>query len=555
MLARSRQEHWIAKLPIVLFIQLQRKCLKLFAEKLPFPMRIDKRIYLDQFMLENRRTGSMRERSTKTSSEDAKSGINSYRNYGKENADLCKALRTSLEFLKSKDNDEMTLVDLVEEEETKIVYDPKDLEVSGNIRAAVEVLEDALEKVTGEVNKIEGSLKESEKSGDAKKCVYDLQAILMHSEEANNERYYAFIFDGEKWRRYEDEEVVEESEESVFYEAVQGHSTSPSALIYLSSSHPPLAKDFSLSLSKLITTPQHRANSYNSPLPHEVKREVFEDNLRLDKEVSDRSACLVCSKALEVYRRRHEKLMRCRKQANYAEWNFVAYLESKMLPCYRYVLLDSIVKELTEGLISLKFVEENDKLHRLLSEVFMKQCTCAPSCLKLSAEETEQLEASEKVFIKHMVSKAVHQHLALKLTSKDWEQGLDTIGACLTNKLYSDKLSKKLFEDLLKMLSLKFVSMVSANVMSKNFAKILVPLKYITRKVAKWIDLKDTHIRHCKQYLEFILKECAMLLPKGIVDEFSKELKLLDSDYPVEFETVPISAVPQFLTPHRNSPP
>eukprot|EP00826_Nyctotherus_ovalis_P052152 TRINITY_DN657_c0_g3_i9.p1 TRINITY_DN657_c0_g3~~TRINITY_DN657_c0_g3_i9.p1 ORF type:complete len:508 (+),score=183.74 TRINITY_DN657_c0_g3_i9:1155-2678(+) len=507
-------------------------------------MRIDKRIYLDQFMLENRRMGSMRERSTKTSLEDAKSGTNSYRNYGKENADLCKALKTSLEFLKSKDNDEMTLVDLVEEEETKIVYDPKDLEVSGNIRAAVEVIEDALEKVTGEVNKIEGNLKDSEKSGDAKKYAYDLQAILMHSEEADNERYYAFIFDGEKWRRYDDEEVVEESEENVFYETTQGHNTSPSALIYLSSSHPPAAKDSALSASKLISGPQHSVDCYNSPLPRAVKREVLEDNLRLDREVSDRSACLVCSKALELYQKRHEKLMRCKKQANYAEWNFVADLEFKRSPYYRYVLLDSIVKELTDGIISLNSIEENDKLHRLLSEVFMKQCTCAPSSLKLSAEEMVQLEASKKAFINNMVSKAVQQHMLIKLMSKDWEQGLDTIGIYLTNKLYSDKFSKKLIEDLLKMLSLRFVSLVSASVMNKSFAKILVPLKYITRKIAKWVDLKDTHMRHCKQYLEFILKECAALIPKKVVDEFNKELKLLDSDSPVEFETVPINAVP-----------
>jgi hypothetical protein len=514
-------------------------------------MKVEKRIYLDQFMLENKRIKELQE---KIADAEPTKITNPYTSYGEGYTDLLKSLKTSLNFLKTnKDNDELMLVDLdeeeEEEEETKIVYDPKDLEVTGNIKAAVEVLEDAVDKVNDQVNKIKESLYYYKQSlvntNETKKYPYDLQAIIMCYQEYDKNQYYVFIRDGTKWRKYKDEEVTEENEESVFCEIMK--EVKPEGLVYVAVNNElsinSKQKDFTLSMSKLMNNANQSINCYDSPLPHEVKRQVFEDNLKLDKEVVNANVTQFSSKVIEIYKKRHEKLMKRKKRVNYSEWNFVADLEFKNSPHYRYTLLDSIIRELSGEVVSLNSLEEDDNLYKALNEAAIKECNFTVGSLRLSKEEEKQIEVHEKAFINSLVCKRVQEQILIKSVAKEWEQALKIIEIYITKKLYCDHASNKLMVDLLKMLSLRFVSLVSNDLMNKNFTQLLTPVKYITRHVANLIDVNDTHVKHCKRYIEFMITKCSTRIPKGIVEEIENELKLLDENNKVEGVTIPINTV------------
>ena len=476
-------------------------------------------------MLENKSLKNLSEDDTKKYAgkiESLKNALKLYRSFGKENADLKKSLSTSLEFLKNYSNDEMTLVDLVDEkEDAKIVYDPNDIEITKNPKFAAETIEEVLEEVTMQVSQIEETLKIYEKKltvkSNLKEYPYDLFSIIINPKETEN--CYVFIYDFEKklWRKYCDEEITEEES----FPTVP--TTDVCALIYLSRNHQKAQtrKTFKLSTSKLIKT---NTDCYTSPLPCNVKREVFDDNLKLDNEIIDKNACLVCSKALDLYQKRFDKLTKNKKLFDYSEWNLTAYIEQKGFQFYKYVLLDSIMKQLHEVTMPLSMIEENSKLWQVLNEVFIKQCNSPPKSLRLSRDEYEQLENIKTEFKNQLICKKVQYEIMINLISENWENGLKEIDIYFTKRLYYDKVSKKIMEDVLKLLSLRFVSIVTQNLMIGNFPKTIVGLKYITHKIVKFLDTEDNHIKHTKKYLNFIFANCGEHLPKEIAGQFKSEL-------------------------------
>ena len=506
-------------------------------------------------MLENSIIKEMGEagiRVCKEKKEMMKKGLQFYKEFGKDKSDLCKSLRTSFEFIKNQDNDEMTLVDLVEED-TKVVYDPKGLGIIGNVKEAADVLENALEQVEGQIGQIEKSLKECteklDKANNLNKHPYILQAILMHSKLSAKSRYYAFIFDfdGKKWRKYEDEEVTEVSEETVFNEATKYKEDKPLLLVYIKHNYHqtinPSHKNFALSVSKLISTENKQGiDCYESSLPYELKRQVFNDNIKLDIELMDKNCTMICNKGFDLYQKRYKLLMKNKRLPNYFHWNLVAYLENNKCQSHRYVLLDSVIKELTEGTMSLEALEENDILYGALNDTFVKQGS-TPPLLKLTSEEVAQVKTQEKELITYSICKKLQQDILLKLLKRNWTEAMNDMAIYLSNGLYSNDFTKRMVEDLIRMLSLMFVSMVSLHLMNNQLNDILTPLKYITGHVMKWINAKDPHIKHCKSYLNFIFEECKKAIPKEIAKEFETELKSLDVHVVSTNATIPLTTV------------
>jgi hypothetical protein len=520
-------------------------------------MKFEKVIYLDQFMLENsvvKEMGDAGIKSCKEKAEMMKNELQFYKEFGKDKADLCKSLRTSFEFIKNQDNDEITFVDLVEEG-TKIVYDPKGLEIAGNVKEAAEVLENALDQVEGQVEQIEKTLKECteklHKANNLNKYPYILKAILMHHKVPTESRYYSFIFDfdGNKWRRYEDEEVIEVSEETVFNEASKYKEDKPLFLIYTKHDfhqtiNPP-PKNFALSASKLITTGNKQGiNCYSSILPYEVKRQVFNDNIKFDTELMDKNCTMICNKSFDLYSKRYKVLMKNKKLPNYSHWNLVAYLENNKCLSHRYVLLDSIIKELTEGTMSLELLEESDTLYEALN-TFAKQYSDPPP-LKLTGEEIAQVKAQEKELIAYTICKKSQQGIIIKLINKNWTEAMNGIEMYLSNGLYSNDFARRTAEDLMKVLSLRFMSMVSFHLMNNQLNDMLIALKYITRDLTGWIDRDDPHMKHCRRYLDLIFKECGGVMSKEVAKEFETELKSFDVRILEKNKIIPLTTVYSF---------
>jgi len=547
---KAEQQYWITKRPTVLFMQIQRltydRALKK-PKKLNNPVSFDKTIYLDRFMIENRslmELGKGGIEKYKEKIKKLKEGIKLYTSYGEEKLDLRKSLKTTLEFLKSQDKDEMTLVDIYEGSD--IVYDPIGIGVNGNPKNTILTLEHSLSQINQQVEIMEKTLAEYEeqvaKYDGMKKYPYDLHAILMHNGGPEGGHYYAFIYDSgkKKWRKYNDEDVTEISEENVFKEAI-GDGKSPASayfLIYASRELDETGKlgkstipDFALSASKLIHAGSREIiNYYSSLLPAALKREVFEDNLRLDVDIMEKKAGWICQKAIEIYPARFNKLMQNKKLKGYPEWNFISYLEDSNYPYYKYVLLNTIISELNDGAITLDILEDYDPIIKTLNEKFLKQVQNAPQELKIPDSEISNIDQKYISYSKLIIDKKMQHYILTKLLAKDWPAGLDGIECYLGANLYSDSANKKIVEDIMRLISLKFMSLVNMALMNKNLPQALCFLRYISQRIAPFLDNDDPHVTHPKRYLTEVFKEIYSYIKPEEIKEIDTELKLFTTN-------------------------
>ena len=541
-MTKAEQQYWITKLPKVLFLQIQRvvfdKTIKK-TKKITNPIKFDKTIYLDRFMLENKtlvELGRGGADKYKEKIKKLKEGLQNYLSFGEEKNDLRKCLKTTIEYIRSQEQDEMALVDVYEN--TDVVYDPRGLGVIKNAESVATMLEQNLQLINQQIETMEKTLAEYEalvaKYEGMTKYRYDLHSILMHSGGPDCGHYYSFIYDAgkHKWRKYNDENITEETEENVFKEAIGDgkHPASAYFLIYVARNKEfqdkAAARDFALSASKLVHEGSREIiNFYTTILPAELKREVCEDNLRLDTDIMEERAGWICSQALELYNKRHQKLMLNKKFKGYQEWNFVAYLEDLKIQHYKYFLLDSIIAELNEGSINLDVLDEYDPIYKSLNGVFMKQCLLPPVSLKLQEAEKNQADSREKTFRKTIIDKKLQQCILTKLIGKDWNSALDGIEYYLSNCMFSDTANKKIVEDILRLVILRLITVTTQHVMNKSTHDAITVLKYISQRCVPYLDPEDPHTIHAKRYLTFVFKESASIFISEENVDSANELK------------------------------
>ncbi len=393
----------------MLFVQLQRVVFDKAtrkAKKLLNPLSFDKTIYLDRFMYENKGAKIDWDEIPKYVKriEQLKEGLQKYLAFGKDKLDLRKALRSSIDFIRTQGKDEATLVD-VYDEGTAVMCDPRGISVIQDEEATAKALEQSLAAVEQQVAMMEKKLADYTaalaRAETMKRYRYDLHTILMHSGGVNSGHYYSFVFDAGKkvWRKYNDEEVAEVQEKDVFREAIGEckHPATAYFLVYVAQEMGlPADRDFALSASRLVRVGSREIiKYYTTLLPAELKREVCEDNLRLDIEIIERMSGSMCSTALERYNENHAIIMEKNKTKGNELRSFAAYLESLQNPLYRYVLLDTIISDLNEGGLNLELLDETDALYKALNETFMKQCPLPPASLRLQPAEKAALIALE----------------------------------------------------------------------------------------------------------------------------------------------------------------
>ncbi len=503
------------------------------------PIEFYRTIYLDRFMYENKGVIDLGQGGLEKYKEriaKLREGLQKYLSFGEEKLDLRRALRSSIEFIRTQVKEEATLVDVYEGAD--VIYDPRGIGVIKDAKETASALKHSLTAVEQQVETMEHTLKEYtaavEKVEAMKKYAYDLHTILMHSGGTDCGHYYAFIYDAgkKKWRKYNDEEVTEVSEDAVFKEAI-GDGKSPATayfLVYVAKGadvqEKSPSRDFALSASKLVHAGSREIiNYYTTLLPLELKREVCEDNMRLDYDIMEKKSGWNCSQALDLYQKRYNKLMQNKKTKGYAEWNFIAYLEEYKYPQYRYCLLDSIISELNEGCIRLDVLEETDQLYQALADTFMKQCPNAPASLRLQDTEQNSVETCEAVFRKLITDRKMQYYIILKLRSSDWVPAFDAIEYFMGNNIFSEPTAKKVMEDIVRLMTLHFMSLVSKNFMFKEWSKAIYALKLITKRCAMFLDTEDPHVLHAKRYLTYVFKECGKLLEPKQLEEAQAELQ------------------------------
>ena len=497
-------------------------------------MHFEKTIYLDRFMAKNRLQANTGDYEIyKQNISKLRDGLQYYTSFGKEKSDLCKALRTTIDFYKTHAEDELTLVDIYDNK--NIVYDPKGIEINGNAENIIKALEDTLNKILQQIditkkaiNDYENKLKKCE---SMHKYPYDLHSIIMHSGTPDFGHYYAYIWDKEKsvWRKYNDENVTEVDEKEVFQEAIGDDKSSTSAYYLLYVARREVEGDsersyFASSASKLLETkPREMMKYYSSLLPFNIKKEVEEDNLKLNMEVIKTNSQWICNEALEMYKNRHNKLMQSKKVEGYNDWNFISNLKSRNSSYYRYILLDSIIKEIT----GLSLEKVSKILHEELNVVF-KKYSYAPTSINLSSEQILQLEVEEKVFRDSVLNKRLQGRILDMVSKNQWEELLNAVEIYLSNEEECE--DKKIVLDLLRILVLRFMSLINAYFMQKDSVGALSALKLISDITSFYISSDDPHMKHFKRYIEYTFGECKHIFEAKEKKEFAEELKLLSSE-------------------------
>eukprot|EP00826_Nyctotherus_ovalis_P036607 TRINITY_DN3264_c0_g1_i21.p1 TRINITY_DN3264_c0_g1~~TRINITY_DN3264_c0_g1_i21.p1 ORF type:complete len:142 (+),score=6.86 TRINITY_DN3264_c0_g1_i21:77-502(+) len=113
------------------------------------------------------------------------------------------------------------------------------------------------------------------------------------------------------------------------------------------------------------------------------------------------------------------------------------------------------------------------------------------------------------------------------LSSSKWNELLNTSEIYISTLYHGELQNKQIVLDLLRILVLRFMSLVNSRFMVKDAVGALSALKYISGRIAFYISNDDPHIRHAKHYLEYTFGECKRIFDSNQAAEFAGELQSL----------------------------
>lgn len=529
-------------MPSVLFLQIQRVVYDKEIndiKKISNPVSFDKVIYVDRFMLENRVMSSKiraEVREYKKKVRILEQALEKFKNYGNDKLNLQNVMKTAVQFFSSQQNEKQ-----VEEYDAIKVFDPNKI---GDLGKGKECMENAIhflqtfeKSIADQINAMEAQLKVYKEmvihSYDLmKKNEYYLHSILIHAGQADSGHYYSFIFDfdQQKWRKYNDIQITEETEENVFQSAIGDPTSAASAygLIYVSkerkmqgNASAPFLRQFSLTDSnieqvKAEVAPEKIMDVYSSLLPPKLKKEVYEDNAKLENEISEFRAGSLVKKVGDTFNSRFETLMQVKDQKpfekTYPLFNFICYLDSQKNPLFKWQLLDVTLKDNLEGQIGLEVLEQDDPIYKKLQSTFMKNCKNKPSGLILSKNEAYNLDVTKGSYIKALTEKTTYEYLVNNLLASKWESSHQAICFYMENKLYSNSDQRKKVLDIIKLLSLRFASLICEMIMKNDMGNCLLFTKLLSQLCIFYIDKDDPHTKHALSLLNYVFTEISELM-------------------------------------------
>jgi hypothetical protein len=469
-----------------------------------------------------------------------KKSLEHYTIFGSEKTDLLKSLKTAKEFLKGHFKDSMAVVDMYDN--ANIVYDPSGVEIQGDISGAINLLEGTIKRVDEQISQLKGKISEYEtllkKYEKQDKYCYDLHAILMHSGDAEGGHYYVFIRDREKdiWRKYNDEMVTEVSEKSVLQEAI-GNSINPTSayfLIYAAQNylkeemkrideHAVNSKSFiSPNLSDIM-------NYYHALIPNKIMLEISKDNLENNLYLINGKSAMICNEIVKEYRRRYGKLISNKTLSQYPYWNLVSWLESKELKYYKYVLLDSIIREMNESTVTLDMLDRNSFFFKMLSKAMGIESNCSLAYLNLDSKESQQIVEEESKFHSCVIDQRIQYYILKLCLAKNWLDALHTLDIYLSNAFYYNESSKESMIDILRFMILRLMSEISLNIMNGKYKEATLVLVEVSKRTVRHVKYSDSHIEHFKRYIKFVIDTCSEAFPKVDLIQFNKELEAMQN--------------------------
>lgn len=540
---RAEQEYWVTKLPSVLFLQLQRVYYdkeKKSITKIIRPVEFEKVIYVDRFMKENQEKSSAiraKVRKFKAKIKELENALEKYKKFGASKLEIENVLDTTTHFLTSQTEAAGAESDLGVK-----LFSPLEIGDMGygqnkikEVTAIITKYSDVVKKQIAEMktqladynNKVAHSYDGMQSYG------YKLHSIIIHSGQADSGHYFAYIYDVEqkKWRKYNDIQVTEVPEDEVMKTSIGEENSSVSAyfLVYVSQVNElrvasPLVRQYSLTESK-GSLAEKKGDYYTSLLPAKLKKEVIEDNGRLDKEVEEYRAGEMVKGLQRLYSDRYEVLQQLKDQkpfeATLRTFNFVCYLEATKNSLVKWQLLNCSLMEMYDN-IGIPLLDKYDPIYLKIKNTLMKVCSNAPKELDLSSYQQNQLEQARTAFEGETTENAIKTYLLNKLLAKDWNEAQRVICHYFANKLHVLETTRKNLADIAKMLSLVLSSKTCESLMQKDIEGAIEWAQKNTQLCIFVVGVSDPHTEYVLMMLKYILAEAKPLFNEESTTKITK---------------------------------
>ncbi|EGR31008.1 ubiquitin carboxyl-terminal hydrolase family protein, putative [Ichthyophthirius multifiliis] len=177
----------------------------------------------------------------------------------------------------------------------RFMYSQKEAYLQIYSQATISVLEENIQKIQERVDLLQQKINFLQKNisqsyNNFNKNKYYLQAIIIHDGDAQSGHYYTFIQDlqQKKWRRYNDIQVSEETEENVFKEASGGWGkASAYSLVYVTYDSAIPVENMPMRLYQFPSNEHKIVDYYYNLLSEEQQNQICVDNLKFQEEIED----------------------------------------------------------------------------------------------------------------------------------------------------------------------------------------------------------------------------------------------------------------------------
>jgi len=576
-ITKAEQEYWITKLPSVLFLQIQRVAYNKENKgvaKIINPVEFDKVIYVDRFMKENQeKSNAIRAqvRKYKSKIKELEKALEKYKRFGETKLEIENVLDATTYFLSNQVEAMAT-----ESDSGVKVYSPTGIGDmgygEGKLREVTEVITKYSEIVKKQIAEMKEQLaaykdKVKHSYDEMQTYAYNLHSIIIHSGQADSGHYFAYIYDVEqnKWRKYNDIQVTEVSEEDVMKVSIgeEGSTVSAYFLVYVSTTNElrvssPLVRQYSLSMTipagkePMEIEEGKKSDYYTSLLSSKLRQEVIEDNARLQKEVETYRAGELVKGIQKIYTERYEILQQLKDQKPYENtlrtFNFVCYLEAIRSSFVRWELLNVCLKEMYDDR-DLPFLDKDDPVYLKIKNTFMKVCNNVPKDLELNNIQMNQLDSIRKNFEKETIENIIRTYILQKLIAKDWDVAQKMICYYFANKLFIMEKTKKNIIDLTRMLVLIISTKTNEFIMNRDITSAIEWIKKNTQLCAVVLGPKDTHSEYVVMMMKYVLAIAASLFNNQEEKEFTKCINdIMKQNAQIEVPWEPTEELKEIIT-------
>eukprot|EP00347_Sterkiella_histriomuscorum_P016450 403353129 len=402
--------------------------------------------------------------------------------------------------------------------------------------------ENQLLLVKNEIQNVQTSLQQEK---------FNLHAILIHQGSGDQGHYYAFIFDRnqQKWFRFNDYKVTEESEDTVFEEGFGNTTTKTSAygLIYVNEEI--AQKQYQQSLFDLN-------KSLESKVIPQLQSQIKKDNYKYTVTLNSFKLEKIAQKIKEQFCQRSEKITQLINQydsplqTDLINYNCFLIKKHNKVQLAKWQLLNQCFKENHPASLDLTQVERDDPI---LTKVEMQ----IPNLYKsMNKDGQDFLKWSSPQFLLYQSKATILRYVLKNLSDKGWLQAVKAMrfykksfidGQPATSAKDDDGISNIMI-DVNRTFVLHCCTMINFNITKQNTEKMLEFLKIAVVDCLLLIDPSDQHFKQIIYNTSFSYEKVQQIFDKNIVDqfEFYKSLltygdsSVLDPDY-LQSDNSPVS--------------